>query len=101
VFIIHRTFALVAKFTTSLCILTIGPFKNLEMYPVDVKTTFLNGKLEDDIYIVQPKRFVQQGNENLVCNLKKSAYGLKQSLRAWYQKIDTFFGSNRVHEEHR
>jgi transposase InsO family protein len=86
----HETFAPVAKFTTIRCILAIGAALDLEMHQMDVKTAFLNGDLEEDIYMVQPEGFVQQGNEHLVCKLQKSLYGLKQSPRAWYQKIDTF-----------
>jgi hypothetical protein len=58
---------------------------------MDVKSTFLNGELKEEVYLVQPNGFVKQGQEHLVCRLKKSLYGLKQSLRSWYVKIDNFF----------
>ena len=90
----YKTFALVAKFTTIRCIFAIGAIMDLEMQQMDVKTAILNGELDEDMYVVQPKGFVQPGNENLVCKLKKSLYRLKQSLRAWYQKIDTFLVQN-------
>ena len=86
-----------AKFTTIRCIVAIGAIIDLEMHQMDVKTAFLNGELDEDIYMVQPEEFLQPGNENFVCKLKKSLYGLKQSPRAWYQKIDTFFCSKRFH----
>jgi ATP-binding cassette subfamily B (MDR/TAP) protein 1 len=57
---------------------------------MDVKTTFFNGKLEKDIYTEQPQGFMHQGGEHLVCKLDKSLYGLKQSPRAWNQKLYTF-----------
>jgi hypothetical protein len=60
---------------------------------MDVKTTFLNGELEEEIYMEQPQGFVHQGGEHLVCKIHKSLYGLKQSPRAWNQKLDTFFKS--------
>ena len=64
---------------------------DLEIHQMDVKTAFFNGDLEEDIYMVQREGFMQQGKENHDCKLKKSLYGLKQSPRVWYQKIDTFF----------
>ncbi len=60
---------------------------------MDRKIAFFNGQLEEDIYMEQPQGFVHQGNEHLVCKLHKSLYGLKQSPRAWNQKLDTFFKS--------
>jgi hypothetical protein len=86
-----ETFASVAKFTTIRCMLAIGAAMDLEIHQMDVKTTFLNGELEEDIYMDQPQGFVQDGKEHLVCKLKKSLYGLKPSPRAWYQRIDMFF----------
>ena len=84
----NETFALVAKFTTIRCVVALGVALDLEMHQMDVKTTFLNGDLEEDIYMEQPSGFVQRGQEHLVCKLRKSLYGLKQASRAWYQKID-------------
>ena len=57
---------------------------------MDVVTAFLNGNLEEDIYMEQPEGYVQQGKEKLVCKLKKSLYGLKQSSRCW-NKVSTEF----------
>jgi hypothetical protein len=54
---------------------------------MDVKTAFLNGDLDRDIYMKQPEGFVVPGQEHLVCKLHKSLYGLKQAGRAWYEKI--------------
>ena len=55
-----------------------------------MKTAFLHGDLEEDIYMIQPERFIAQEQENLVCKLKKSLYGLKQAPRRWYKKFDSF-----------
>ena len=60
---------------------------------MDVKTTFLNGELEKEIYMEQPQGFVHQGGEHFVCKIHKSLYGLKQSPRAWNQKLDAFLKS--------
>ena len=57
---------------------------------MDVKTTFLHGDLEEEIYMKQPEGFAVKGKKELVCKLKKSLYGLIQSPRMWYQKFDTF-----------
>eukprot|EP00253_Pinus_taeda_P025266 PITA_25266 len=57
---------------------------------MDVKTTFLHGDLGEEIYMKQPEGFAVKGKKELVCKLKKSLYGLKQSPRMWYQKFDTF-----------
>ncbi len=86
-----ETFAPVAKFITIRCILAIGAAMDWEIHQMDVKTAFLNGVLEVEIYMDQPEGFVQKGKEHLVCKLKKALYGLKQSPRAWYHRIDSFF----------
>jgi hypothetical protein len=57
---------------------------------MDVKTAFLHGDLEEQIYIEQPEGFSQPGQEHLVCKLKKSLYELKQSLRQWYKRFDSY-----------
>ncbi|KAL0444104.1 UNVERIFIED_CONTAM: Retrovirus-related Pol polyprotein from transposon TNT 1-94 [Sesamum latifolium] len=57
---------------------------------MDVKTMFLHGDLEEQIYMEQPDRFTQPGYEHLVCKLKKSLYGLKQSPRQWYKQFDSY-----------
>ena len=55
---------------------------------MEVKPTFLNGDLFEDVCMVQPVGFQQTGNGNLVCKLKKLIYGLKQASRQWYIKFD-------------
>ena len=57
---------------------------------MDVKTAFLHNKEEENVYMVQPKWFTQHGHEHLVCKLKKSLYGLKQSPRQWYKRFDSY-----------
>jgi hypothetical protein len=65
----------------------------MENHQMDVKMVFLNGELEQEIYMEQPQGFVHQGGEHLVCKLHKSLYGLKQSPRAWNQNLDAFLKS--------
>jgi len=57
----------------------IAALLDLEIHQTDVKTTFLNGDLEEKIYMKQPKGFVIPGQEHKVCKLVKSLYGLKQA----------------------
>jgi hypothetical protein len=100
---LNKTFAPVAKFTTIWCIVALGASLDLEMHQLDVKTAFLNGDLEEEIYMEQSKGFVQRGYKHLVCKLTKSLYGLKQASRAWYQKIDATllgFGFERSVADH-
>ena len=55
---------------------------------MDVKTAFLNGDLDEKVYMAQPKGFVVKEKEHIGCRLKKSIYGLKQASRQWYLKFD-------------
>ena len=59
-------------------ILSIVAIEDLHLEQLDVKTTFLHGNLDEEIYMDQPQGFEVKGKENLVCKLQKSLYGLKQ-----------------------
>ena len=61
---------------------------------MDVKTTFLNGDLDEEVYMEQPEGFVLPGNEKKVCKLIKSLYGLKQAPKQWHEKFDNVILSN-------
>ena len=68
-----------------------------------MKTAFLHGDLEEDLYMIQPEGFTIQGQENRVCKLRKSLYGLKQAPRQWYKKFDSFMhriGFKRCENDH-
>ena len=80
----EETFSPVVRFTSIRLILAIVASMDLELHQMDVKTAFLNGDLEEEIYMQQPVGFVNEGQENKVCRLLKSIYGLKQSSRQWY-----------------
>ncbi len=88
----NETFAPVAKFVLIRCILTLATIEDMEIDQMDVKTAFLNGDLEEEIYMEQPEGFTEKG-EHLVCKLHKSLYRLKQFPRAWNQKLDVFLKS--------
>ena len=62
--------------------------KNWEVHHLDVKTTFLNGDLSEEVYVAQPKGYVKKGQEGMVYKLIKALYGLKQAPRAWYAKLN-------------
>ena len=86
----EETFAPVAKFTSIRILLSLAAKYSLTVHQMDVKTAFLNGLLYEDIYMSQPDGFVDEAHPNLVCNLKRSLYGLKQSPRMWNKTIDDF-----------
>ena len=62
------------------------------------KTTFLNGDLDEDVYMEHPTGFTEVGKEHLVCKLNKSIYGLKQTSRQWYLKFDRIITQNGFKE---
>ena len=61
---------------------------------MDVKTVFLNGELDEEIYMDQPEGFVVHGQKHKVCKLDKSLYGLKQAPKQWHEKFDNLIISN-------
>jgi hypothetical protein len=69
-------------------IMTLVAHYDLELHQMDVKMTFLNGDLEENVYMAQLKGFVVEEKERMGCRLKKSIYRLKQASRQWYLKFD-------------
>ena len=66
---------------------------------MDVKTTFIQRDLEEEIYMKKPEGFAMKHKKELVCKLKKSLYGLKHSPRMWYHNFDTFIYGNLASQE--
>src|SRR3954453_11357859 len=64
-------------------VLAIAAYFDYEIWQMDVKTAFLNGNLDEDVYMIQPEGFVNPQNASKVCKLQKSIYGLKQASRSW------------------
>jgi len=85
-----KTFSHVSKKDSLRIILALVAHFDLELQQMDVKMTFLNGDLEEEVYMKQPKGFSFSDSEQLVCKLNKSIYGLKQASRQWYLKFHTF-----------
>ena len=71
---------------------------DLELHQMDVKTAFLNGDIDEDVYMEQRIGFTEVGKEDLVCKLNKSIYGLKQASRQWYLKFDRIITQNGFKE---
>jgi hypothetical protein len=84
----EETFSLVARYTSIQTIIALTKSMGWKLHHMDVKTTFLNGEIEKEIYIEQPDGFVIHEKESHVCRLKKALYGLKQAPRSWYVRID-------------
>jgi hypothetical protein len=61
------------------------------IHQMDVNTTFLNGFIEEEVYIEQPQGFEVSERESHMCLFRKELYGLKKYLRAWYSRIDKYF----------
>ncbi|KAL4323733.1 hypothetical protein GQ457_11G029180 [Hibiscus cannabinus] len=78
-----ETFSPVAMFKSIRILLAVAAFHDYEIWQMDVKTVFLKGKLEEDVYMTQPKGFVTPENVGKVCKLQRSIYGLKQASRSW------------------
>ena len=91
----RETFSPVSTKDSFRIIMALVAHFDLELHQMDVKTAFLNGVLEEEVYIKQPEGFIAKDKEHLVCKLKKSIYGLKQASRQWYLKfheVITSFG---------
>ncbi|PNX71449.1 retrotransposon-related protein, partial [Trifolium pratense] len=82
------TYSPVARMTSIRVAIALASIHNLVIHQMDVKTAFLNGDLEEEIYMDQPEGFVVPGKENKVCRLVKSLYGLKQAPKQWHEKFD-------------
>ena len=70
-------------------LLAIASYLNFKLYQIDVKSAFLNGMLQEEVYVEQPKGFVDPHRPDDVYKLKRALYRLKQAYRAWYDRLTT------------
>ncbi|KAG7640275.1 Zinc finger CCHC-type superfamily [Arabidopsis suecica] len=89
-----ETFAPVSRYDTIRTIMAIAAQQGWKLFQMDVKSAFLNGDLEEEVYIEQPPGFIEEKEEGKVLKLHKALYGLKQAPRAWYGRIDGYFIKN-------
>ena len=85
-----ETFSPVVRFSSIRALLTYAVQNDMLIHQMDVVTAFLNGKLDEEIYMQQPEGYIEPGKVHLVCKLKKSLYGLKQSPRCWNKAFQEY-----------
>nr|GEZ42616.1 retrovirus-related Pol polyprotein from transposon TNT 1-94 [Tanacetum cinerariifolium] len=90
----EESFASVARMEAIRIFLAYVAHKSFSVFQMDVKTAFLHGSLKEDVYVCQPKGFIDADHPSHVYKLKKALYGLKQAPRAWYDELSTFFLQN-------
>ena len=86
-----ETFAPVARMEAIRMFLDFACYHDFKVYQMDVKSAFLNGDLEEDVYMEQPEGFSLADKHKYVCRLKKALFGLKQAPHAWYSRLDKYF----------
>lgn len=96
-------FSPIVRMTSIRTVLALAATLDLEVEQMDVKTAFLHGDLNEEIYMEQPEGFKVKGKEDYVCRLKRSLYGLKQAPRQWYKKFESLMnkqGYNKTSSDH-
>ncbi|RVW55201.1 Retrovirus-related Pol polyprotein from transposon RE2 [Vitis vinifera] len=97
------TFSPVAKIASVRLLLSMAAMRSWPLYQLDIKNAFLHGDLAEEVYMEQPPGFVAKGESGLVCRLRRSLYGLKQSPRAWFSRFSSVvqeFGMFRSTTDH-
>jgi hypothetical protein len=89
-----ETFGPVARLESIRMLLAYATHYDFKLYQMDVKSTFLNGPIKEEVYVKQPPDFESEGYPNHVHKLRKTLYGLKQAPRAWYECLRDFFIEN-------
>ena len=94
-----EAFALVAHMESIRILLALACQLKYKLYQMDVKAAFLKGILKEDVYVAQPKGFIDPHFADHVLYLKKAFYGLKQALKAWYDRLTQYLVSHGFTEE--
>ncbi|GKC06953.1 retrovirus-related pol polyprotein from transposon TNT 1-94 [Tanacetum coccineum] len=98
-----EVFAPVARLETVRLVMSLAAQNDWVLFQLDVKSAFLHGELNEEVFIDQPPGYIKKGAEQKVYRLKKALYGLKQAPRAWYSRIESYFtkeGFKRCPYEH-
>ena len=85
----YDTFSLVAKIVYVCLLLSMVVMRSWPLFQLDIKNAFLHGDLAEEVHMEQPPGFIAQGESGLVCKLRRSLYGLKQSPRAWFSQFSS------------
>ncbi|GKU96896.1 hypothetical protein SLEP1_g10077 [Rubroshorea leprosula] len=86
-----EVYAPIARHDTIRLVFALAAQNSWPLYQLDVKSAFLHGDLDEEVFIHQPPGYVKAGNEHKVYKLKRALYGLKQAPRAWYSRIESHF----------
>ena len=89
----EENFSPLARYTSIKSVLALAAVMKWKIHKMDVKAAFLNGVVEEEVYVEKPLGFETHDRESHVRRLKKSLYGLKQTPRTWYNRIDSFLSS--------
>nr|KYP31691.1 Retrovirus-related Pol polyprotein from transposon TNT 1-94 [Cajanus cajan] len=89
-----ETFAPIARIEAIRLLLAYSSIRNFKLYQMDVKSAFLNGLIQEEVYVEQPPGFIDFKYPHLVYKLKKALYGLKQAPRSWYDRLSKFLIEN-------
>lgn len=85
-----EAFAPVARYTSIRIVISLASIFGWKLHQMDVKTAFLNGKIDQEVFVEQPEAFVLHSRDSHVCRLKKALYGLMRAPKVWYDTIDGF-----------
>ena len=99
----YDTFSPVVKMASIRLLFSMAAMRSWPLYQMDIKNAFLHGGIAEEIYMEQPPGFVAQGESGLVCRLRCSLYGLKQSPRAWFGRFSSVvqeFGMTQSTSDH-